>query len=69
MVFESGFVPGRPGCEGRWILTVSKTHGAVMLKVFHKFCLALPELSQICTVELMLLIVKTLVTPAGLKEE
>lgn len=31
-------------CEGRWLLAASKTHGAVVLKVFQKFCLTLPEL-------------------------
>lgn len=59
-------------CEGRWVLAVSKTCGAVMLKVFDKFSLTLSKLAQICTVELtwsyMLLIFKTLVTPTGLKE-
>lgn len=59
-------------CEGGWVLAVSKTQEAVVLKVFDKFCLTLPELSQICTVELtwsyVLLIMKTFLTPAGLKE-
>lgn len=67
-----GFVSGRSECEGRWVLAVSRTHGAVVLKVFEKFCSTLPEVSQICAAELtwfyMLLIVKTLVTPTGFKE-